>query len=158
MTNKTLSSVRKWFGLNRHWHVTLFFTPGEKLNDSDQCHSSLFLDLKRCKVPFGGELEPSVKLDTQSADFGVWSDWPNLNDIHVQSWVFLEWSCDSSERLMTDPLNNNSGNYRACLCHNDHSVSHSLRQCFNSMRTFWSLYANSCCSVFKHPAGQYPIK
>ena len=81
--------------------------------------SSLFLDLRRRKVPLARESEPhflgfrrkpSGKLDTRSAGFGVWSDWPDLNDLCVRTGVSLEWvRSDSeavrvSEDIITDPL------------------------------------------------------
>lgn len=84
-------------------------------------HSSLFLDIKRHKMPFAGDLEPhflgfnrklSRKLDTLSAGFGFWSEWLDLNDLFVQTSLFLEWARDSSgtlrvsESLITDPLTN----------------------------------------------------
>ncbi len=94
------------------------------LNNDDKdvrelARSSLFLDLRRRKVPLGRESEPqflgfkrkpSGKLDTHSADFGVWSDWPDLNDLCVRTGVSLEWvrsdseSVRVSEDIITDPL------------------------------------------------------
>ena len=72
--------------------------------------SSLFLDLRRHKVPLARESgshflgfrrKPSGKLNTHSAGFGVWSDWPDLNDLCVRAGVSLEWG--ASEDLITDP-------------------------------------------------------
>ncbi len=120
MDNKTVSLVRKWFGLNTYSTRDVIFHPQwEKglgvpnviwiytsmrishllnmLNNDDKdvrelARSSLFLDLRRCKVLLGRESEPqslcfkrkpSGKLDTHSAGFGVWSDWPVLNDLCV---------------------------------------------------------------------------
>ncbi|ROL43499.1 hypothetical protein DPX16_17320 [Anabarilius grahami] len=94
------------------------------LNNDDKdvrelARSSLFLDLRRRKVPLARESEPhflgfkrksSGKLDTHSAGFGVWSDWPDLNDLCVRTGVSLEWAkSDSrtvrvSEDIITDPL------------------------------------------------------
>ncbi len=94
------------------------------LNNDDKdvrelARSSLFLDLRRRKVPLGRESEPqflvfkrkpSRKLDTHSAGFGVWSDWPDLNDLWVRTGVSLEWvrseseSARVSEDIITDPL------------------------------------------------------
>ncbi len=75
------------------------------LNNDDKdvrelARSSLFLDLRRHKVPLGRETEPqflgfkrkpSGILDTRFADFGVWSDWPDLNDLCVRTGVSLEY-------------------------------------------------------------------
>ncbi len=94
------------------------------LNNDDKdvrefARSSLFFDLRRRKVPLGRESEPqflgfkrkpSGKLDTHSAGFGVWSDWPDLNDLCVRTGVSLEWvrseseSVRVSEDIITDPL------------------------------------------------------
>ncbi len=147
MDNKTVSLVRKWFGLNTHstrdvifhpqWegglgvpNVTWIYTSVRishllnMLNNDDKevrelARSSLFLDLRRRKVPLGRETEPqflgfkrkpSGKLDTHSAGFGVWSDWPDLNDLCVRTGVSLEWvrsdseSVRVSEDIISDPL------------------------------------------------------
>ncbi len=83
------------------------------LNNDDKdvrelARSSLFLDLRRHKVPLGRETEPqflgfkrkpSGKLDTLSAGFGVWSDWPDLNDLCVRTGVSLECVRSDSERV-----------------------------------------------------------
>ncbi len=94
------------------------------LNNDDKevrelARSSLFLDLRRHKVPLGRESEPqflgfkrkpSGKLDTHSAGFGVWSDWPDLNDLCVRTGVSLERvrsdseSVRVSEDIISDPL------------------------------------------------------
>ena len=47
--------------------------------------ASLLLDLRKRKVPLVKAGQDSFlgsgKLDTQAAGFGVWSDWPDLNDL-----------------------------------------------------------------------------
>lgn len=57
---------------------------------SEFARSSLFLDLSKHKVLLAKESEPhflgfkrksSGKLDSHSAGFAVWSDWPDLNDL-----------------------------------------------------------------------------
>ncbi|KAL1247165.1 hypothetical protein QQF64_022541 [Cirrhinus molitorella] len=74
------------------------------LNNDDKevrelAQSSLFLDLRRCKVRLARKSEPqflgfkrksSGKLDTHSTGFGVWSDWPDLHDLCVRTEVSLE--------------------------------------------------------------------
>ncbi len=58
----------------------------------------------------GFKRKPSGKLDTHSAGFGVWSDWPDLNDLCVRTRVSLEWvrsdseSVRVSEDIISDPL------------------------------------------------------
>ncbi len=58
----------------------------------------------------GFKRKPSRKLDTHSAGFGVWSDWPDLNDLCVRTGVLLKWvrsdseSVRVSEDIITDPL------------------------------------------------------
>ncbi len=96
------------------------------LNNDDKdirelARSSLFLDLRRRKVLLGRVREsepqflgfkrkPSGILDTHSAGFGVWSDWPDLNDLCVRTGVSLEWvrsdseSVRVSEDIITDTL------------------------------------------------------
>ena len=128
MNNKIVSLVRKWFGLNTHSTRDIIFHPQwegglgvpniewiytsmrishllNMLNSDDKdvrelARSSLFLDLRRRKVPLAGESDPhflgfkrknSGKLDTHSAGFGVWSDWPDLNDLCIRTGVSLEW-------------------------------------------------------------------
>ena len=81
--------------------------------------SSLFLDMKRRKVPLAREGEPSFlgfkrksnfKMETHCAGFGVWSDWPDLNDLCVRVGVSLDWvkpdteTIIISEDLITDCL------------------------------------------------------
>ena len=93
------------------------------LNNDDQdvrelARSSLFLNLRRRKVPLARESEshflgfrrkPSGKLNTHSAGFGVWSDWLDLNDLCVRAGGSLEWERSDtgtirvSEDLITDP-------------------------------------------------------
>ncbi len=147
MNNKIVSLVRKWFGLNTHSTRYIIFHPQwegglgvpnliwiytsmwishllNMLNNDDKdirelARSSLFLDLRRRKVPLAREPEPnflgfkrkpSWNLDTRSAGFGVWSDWPDLNDLCVRTGVSLEWvRSDSetvrvSEDIITEPL------------------------------------------------------
>ncbi len=145
MDNKTVSLVRKWFGLNTHstrdvifhvqWegglgvpNVTWIYTSMRishllnMLNNDDKdirelTRSSMFLDLRRRKVPLGRDTEPqflgfkrkpSGKLDTHSAGFGVLSDYPDLNDLCVRTRVSLECvrseSVRVSEDIITDPL------------------------------------------------------
>ncbi|KAJ8351372.1 hypothetical protein SKAU_G00228480 [Synaphobranchus kaupii] len=82
--------------------------------------ASLLLDLRRRKVPIvtnghqdnflGFKRKVSGKLDTRAAGFGVWSDWPDLNDLCNRAQVELKWTkTDSqidpmiSDALVTDP-------------------------------------------------------
>ncbi|KAK6294301.1 hypothetical protein J4Q44_G00351310 [Coregonus suidteri] len=60
---------------------------------------SLLLDLRRRKVPLARDTEDNFlgfrrkangKLDTRAAGFGVWSDWPDLNDLC--NWTGVELS------------------------------------------------------------------
>ncbi len=57
----------------------------------------------------GFKRKPSGKLDTHSAGSGVWSDWPDLNDLCIQTGVSLDWvrtdseSVRVSEDIITDP-------------------------------------------------------
>lgn len=60
-----------------------------------------FLDFRRRKVPLatatqnnflGFRRKDSGKLDSQAKGFGVWSDWPDLNDLCNRTGVELEWS------------------------------------------------------------------
>ena len=83
------------------------------LNSDDQfvrtlARSSLFLDLKRRKVPLargsdsnflGFKRKPNGKLDSRSPGFGVWSDWPDLNDLCCWADVTLEWAGSNSEAV-----------------------------------------------------------
>ena len=147
MNNKTVSLVRKWFALNTHSTRDIIFHPQQEgglgvpnvswiyismrvshllcmLNNDDRdvrelARSSLFLHLRRRKVPLARESEPhflgfkrkpSGKLDTRSPGFGVSSDWPDLNDLCIQAGVSLEWARSDSETvevsvdIITDPL------------------------------------------------------
>ncbi len=100
MDNKTVSSVRKWFGLNTHstrdvifhpqWegglgvpNVTWIYTSMRishllnMLNNDDKevrelARSSLFLDLRRHKVPLGRESEPQF-LGFKRTPAGNWT-------------------------------------------------------------------------------------
>lgn len=70
------------------------------------CVASLFLDLLWRKVQ-GVEpsflvyrKKPSDKLDTRAPGFAVWSDWPDLNDLHSWSHVALEWVGPDSEAVI----------------------------------------------------------
>ena len=92
------------------------------LNNNDQhvreqARASLFLDLQRRKVPLasgsephflGFRKKPNGKLDSRSPGFGVWSDWPDLNDLCGWSDVALDWmGLDSdavnAEEIISDP-------------------------------------------------------
>ena len=67
----------------------------------EQARASLFLDLRGARSPWrGGQThmhflgyrrKPSGKLDSRSPGFGVWSDWPDLNDLCGWANVALEW-------------------------------------------------------------------
>lgn len=51
----------------------------------------------------------SGKLDSRDKGFGAWSDWPDLNDLCIQSGVQLKWTKHNtqivplSDELVTDP-------------------------------------------------------
>ena len=99
--------------MDLHQHAASHLLNMVNNNDQDVrelTRSSLFLDLRRRKVPLARESEshflgfrrkPSGKLDTHSAGFGVWSDWPDLNDLCVRTGVSLEWerSVNNNTRL-----------------------------------------------------------
>lgn len=74
-----------------------------------------FLDFRRRKVPLatatqnnflGFRRKDSGKLDSQAKGFGVWSDWPDLNDLCNRTGVELEWSQNNGQVDMpiTDEL------------------------------------------------------
>ena len=49
-----------------------------------------------------------MKLDSQAKGFGVWSDWPDLNDLCHRTGVQLKWAKNNetvpiSDGLITDP-------------------------------------------------------
>ena len=84
----------------------------------EQARASLFLDLQRRKVPLargsdqsflGYRRKPNGKLDSHSPGFGVWSDWPDLNDLCGWCNVALEWvgpnseAVNVSEEIISDP-------------------------------------------------------
>ena len=147
MNDKLVSLVRSWLGLNSHSTRNIIFHPQwegglgvpnvewiytsmrishllRMLNNDDEdvrklARSSLFLDMRRRKVPVARGAEPhflgfkrkaSGKLDTHSAGFGVWSDWPDLNDLCIRTGVSLEWVRSDSEMVavsedcISDPL------------------------------------------------------
>ncbi|KAL1268590.1 hypothetical protein QQF64_033953 [Cirrhinus molitorella] len=82
-------------------------------------HESLFLHLKRRKVPAAlcGEpqflrfrpLKSNGKLDIRTAGFGVRSDWLDLNDLCQRTGLQLSWqradgaAVAQDERIITDP-------------------------------------------------------
>ncbi len=129
MNNKTVATVRRWLGLNSHttrdfihhsaregglgvpdieWTYisTRLAHLVQMLNNDDQtvremARASLFLDMKKRKVPQAKETEPSFlgfrrksngKLDVRAVGFGVRSDWPDLNDLCNWCGVNLHWS------------------------------------------------------------------
>ncbi|KAF3837885.1 hypothetical protein F7725_009653 [Dissostichus mawsoni] len=81
--------------------------------------ASLLLDLHRRKIPLasadqnnflGFRRKDSGKLDSQAKGFGVWSDWPDLNDLCNRTGVQLKWTrlntqteVPVSDELITDP-------------------------------------------------------
>ncbi|KAI9541250.1 hypothetical protein NQZ68_032254 [Dissostichus eleginoides] len=81
--------------------------------------ASLLLDLQRRKIPLAGadqnnflgfRRKDSGKLDSQAKGFGVWSDWPDLNDLCNRTGVQLKWTrlntqteVPVSDELITDP-------------------------------------------------------
>ena len=107
------------------------------LNNDDKdvrelARSSLLLDLRRRKVPLARESEPhflgfkrklSGKLDTRSAGFGVWSDWPDLNDLCVRTGVTLEWVRPDSGtvRVSEDIITDSHTQVRASVTYAGHS-------------------------------------
>ena len=127
MNDKTVSLVRKWFGLNSHSTRDIIFHPQwegglgvpnvewiytsmrishllKMLNSDDKdvrelARSPLFLELRRRKVPRSHFL-----------GFGKKPSGPDLNDLCVRTGVSLEWvRSDSgtvrvSEDIITDPL------------------------------------------------------
>lgn len=136
MNDKTVRLVRQWTGLNSHSTRDIIFHSKQEgglgvpnfewtyfatrlghllnmLNSDDQyvrelARGSLFIDLKRRKVPLargsdpnflGFKTKPSGKLDSRSPGFGVWSDWPDLNDLCGWCEVALEWAGSNSEAV-----------------------------------------------------------
>ena len=85
----------------------------------EMARASLLLDLRRRKVPLaaadqnnflGFRRKDSGKLDTRDRGFGVWSDWPDLNDLCNRTGVQLKWTNPNtatevpvSDDLVTDP-------------------------------------------------------
>ena len=85
----------------------------------EMARASLLLDLRRRKVPLatadqnnflGFRRKDSGKLDTQARGFGVWSDWPDLNDLCNRTGVQLKWTKPNTptevpvtDELVTDP-------------------------------------------------------
>ena len=145
LNDRIVLSVRKWLGLSNHTTGDIIFHSKQEgglgvpniewiynatrlshlinmLNSDDNtvrelARSSLFLDMRRRKVPLAREGEPSflgfrrkpsLKLDTRSPGFGVWSDWPDLNDLCVRVGVALDWAKPGSvtvpvaEDIVTD--------------------------------------------------------
>ncbi|KAI9514017.1 hypothetical protein NQZ68_036971 [Dissostichus eleginoides] len=85
----------------------------------EMARASLLLDLQRRKIPLasadqnnflGFRRKDSGKLDSQAKGFGVWSDWPDLNDLCNRTGVQLKWTrlntqteVPVSDELITDP-------------------------------------------------------
>ena len=85
----------------------------------EMARASLLLVLRRRKVPLattdqnnflGFRRKHSGKLDSQAKGFGVWSDWPDLNDLCNRSGVQLKWTSLNTQTevpvaddLITDP-------------------------------------------------------
>ena len=99
--------------------------------------ASLLLDLRKRKFPLARAAQDSFlrfkkssgKLDTQAAGFGVWSDWPDLNDLCNRMAVKLEWTQhnsntapQASDAVVTDP----SVTAEVTVHHNE--AQHTLQQ------------------------------
>ncbi|XP_034086410.1 uncharacterized protein LOC117555601 [Gymnodraco acuticeps] len=85
----------------------------------EMARASLLLDLQRRKIPLasadqnnflGFRRKDSGKLDSQARGFGVWSDWPDLNDLCNRTGVQLKWTrlntqteVPVSDELIADP-------------------------------------------------------
>jgi hypothetical protein len=162
LNNQVVSVVRKWFGLNTHTTRDIIFQPKQEgglgvpnvewiynatrlshltnmLNSDDRtvrelARSSLFLDMKRRKVPLAGEGEPSFlgfrrkpnnKMDSHSAGFGVSSDWPDLNDLCVRAGVSLDWVKSDSDTVMVseDVITDCTISVRVTVNDTEHHVS-----------------------------------
>ena len=163
LTDKTVHLVRQWTGLNTHRTRDIIFHSKREgglgvpnfewtyiatrlshllnmLNNDDQyvrelARSSLFVDMKRRKVPLAGDLDPSFlgfkrkhsgKLDSRSPGFGVWSDWLDLNDLCCWADVTLEWVGSNSEVLavLEDFISDPNVSVRATMvvCGTEHQL------------------------------------
>ena len=163
LTDKTVHLVRQWTGLYTHTTRDIIFHSKREgglcvpnfewtyiatrlshllnmLNNDDQyvrelARSSLFLDLKRRKVPLARDLDPSFlgfrrklsgKLDSRSPGFGVWSDWLDLNDLCCWADVTLEWVGSNSEVMAVseDFISDPSVSVRATVtvCGTEHQL------------------------------------
>ncbi|XP_055721691.1 estrogen receptor beta-2-like [Salvelinus fontinalis] len=110
--DKLLAATTRFRELNlqREEYVCLkamILLNSSKSNDHDDstvrelARASLLLDLRRRKVPLATDIEDNFlhfwrkangQLDTRAVGFGVWSDWPDLNDLCNRTGVELRWT------------------------------------------------------------------
>ena len=171
LNNKVVSLVRKWLGLNTHATRDIIFQPKQEgglgapnvewiynstrlshltnmLNSDDRtvrelARASLFLDMKRRKVPLAREGEPNFlgfkrkpnnKMDSHSAGFGVSSDWPDLNDLCVRAGVSLDWVKSDSDTVTVseDIISDCTISVRVTVNDTEHHISPSNTRRFRT--------------------------